>query len=116
MKKLLVVLSGLTAAVAGAQTVHLRCVTEGIQPGTTYEAQVVINVDQNVFRLDGETLGLVMTDDIYGAVSRLLGRPSSKRVIDRKTGEITVTYFDGPDGPFDRKGSCEKVEPPLRKF
>lgn len=116
MKKLLVALAGLTAAAASAQNVHLRCVSDGIQPGTTYQTQVVINVDQGVFRLDGEALNLVITDDIYGAVSRLFGRPSSKRVIDRNTGELTVTYFDGPDGPFERKGSCEKAEPPVRKF
>lgn len=116
MKVLCVALLGVVSLTANAQSVHLRCVADGIKPGTTFESKVVISPEQGTFRLDGEVLNLVMTDDMYGAVSRLAGRPSSKRSIDRNTGKMVVTYFDGPDGPFEREGRCEKVQPPVRKF
>lgn len=116
MQKMLVGALLAAAFPAGAQVVHLMCVSEGIQPGTTFETRIDIDVDRGVFRANGEALNLVVTDDIYGAVSRFAGRPSSKRAIDRNTGKMVVTYFDGPNGAFDREGVCEKVDPPKRKF
>lgn len=113
-------LVGLMAAgflgAASADVVHLKCVIDGVKADTTHESWMAIDPRQNVFRVDGVAYKLMMTNDAYASVTDPVAGFRTKRVIDRVSGEVTVTEFYNAKPAWECKGLCEAAQPPARKF
>ena len=106
----------LASPLAFAQSVYLKCDLEGVDNGPGSESWIEVNGENNLLRVSGVAIPLMMTNDFYGGITAPTGRFRTKYEINRNTGEILITEFGGRTVIWERKGSCIKADPPSKKF
>lgn len=115
-KKACFVLSALAATgVSLAEPLHLRCTSNDSKGGASSETWVVIDVDANSMRVNGQAYPLNMTNEAYSSVQRS-GPFTMVRTIDRRTGGYKATDVYEGKPVIERIGECEKSQPPATKF
>lgn len=97
-----------------AQTT-LRCTVKDLKDGVQSETWVVIDPEANYMRVNGVARPLVMSNERYSS-SQQIGSFTQTTVIDRNSGEITVSSLYQGEVVLPGRGSCEKATPPTPKF
>lgn len=99
-----------------AQPINLKWSVENPKNNSRYESWIGIDTASNFMRIDGAALELKVTNDVYSSTTRPVAGFRTVRVIDRETGNLTITELYGSDIAWRHTGTCEKAEPPTRKF
>jgi hypothetical protein len=99
-----------------AEVVNLKCSLSDPKGGPPMDSWVSIDQAQNLMRVNGEGLPLVMTNESYASRSLPVAGFITVRNINRQTGAITVSQLSGSQVFGVMKGSCERSDPPPTKF
>ncbi|GAO71783.1 hypothetical protein [Comamonas sp. E6] len=106
----------LSSAASFAQSVHLKCDVDSVNGGPRNERWVEIDQTHNLLRDGGVSMPLVSTVDVYGGITSPVAGFRTKYEINRSTGEILITEYKNRTVAWELKGTCDKAEPPKRKF
>jgi hypothetical protein len=107
-------------AAANAEVINLKCQTQDATGGKKVESWIAIDASQNIMRINGEALPLILTNDAYTSRTKMVAGFVTINRIDRQSGEIvrTTLYQEDRDGSraIVDKGTCERANPPPTKF
>lgn len=102
--------------VAFAQSVHLKCDIDKLKGDGREERWMEVDKTHNLLRDGGISMQLVITNDVYGGITEPVAGFRTKYEINRNTGDVLITEFFERTVKWELGGTCNKSEPPKKKF